>query len=150
MHNAAFRTCNLPHSYQRSDYETVEEFVSTKFFTSDTFGGASVTIPHKQSIMPYVDVLSDAAQSIGSVNTVTAVYHTKGSKTGNKNGDDGDATQKRTLYGDNTNWIGIHNPLSQRIVTSTATTSSGDDSKATLTGTILILGGWWHCTSVSL
>lgn len=34
------------------------------------FAGFNVTIPHKQAIMPLCDTLSDAARSIGAVNTV--------------------------------------------------------------------------------
>jgi hypothetical protein len=48
----------------------VEEFVESDFFKANPFGGCSVTIPHKQTIMPYVDVLSDATKTIGSVNTL--------------------------------------------------------------------------------
>mmetsp|Transcript_19413 Transcript_19413/g.22331 ORF Transcript_19413/g.22331 Transcript_19413/m.22331 type:complete len:88 (-) Transcript_19413:155-418(-) len=46
---------------RRSDVKTDKEFLGMKFFTSDTFGDASVAIPHKQAIIPYVDVLSDLA-----------------------------------------------------------------------------------------
>ena len=34
------------------------------------FGGASVTIPHKQNVLPYLDSVSAAAETIGAVNTV--------------------------------------------------------------------------------
>jgi shikimate dehydrogenase len=32
--------------------------------------GANVTVPHKEAVMPFLDVLSDAAASIGAVNTI--------------------------------------------------------------------------------
>ena len=70
MHGAAFLATRLAHDYLRADIETVQEFVESPFFKSADFGGCSVTIPHKQSIMPYVDILSDAARDIGSVNTL--------------------------------------------------------------------------------
>jgi pentafunctional AROM polypeptide len=70
MHNAAFAAVKLPHAYARADVATVEEFIESDFFKGVSFGGASVTIPHKQAIIPYVDVLSDAAKAIGSVNTL--------------------------------------------------------------------------------
>jgi 3-dehydroquinate dehydratase type I len=72
MHGAAFSATKLAHEYVRVDVATVAEFVESGFFKSDDFGGTSVTIPHKQSIMPYMDVLSQAAREIGSVNTVIA------------------------------------------------------------------------------
>jgi pentafunctional AROM polypeptide len=101
MHGAAFSATKLAHEYLRVDVPTVEEFVNSPLFQSDDFGGTSVTIPHKQAIMPYVDVLSEAAKSIGSVNTVIVKEEFL---------DDG---FKRVIYGDNTDWRGIYNPLSR-------------------------------------
>jgi pentafunctional AROM polypeptide len=59
-----------------------------------------VTVPHKQSIIPHVDVLTDAAKEIGSVNTVIV----KKDKFG-----------RRVLIGDNMDWWGIYNPLMRRV-----------------------------------
>ena len=114
MHNAAFEAVRLPHAYARADVETVEEFIESDFFQGLAFGGASVTIPHKQAIIPYVDILSDAAEAIGSVNTLVV---------GEEVGED---EVKRSIYGDNTDWKGIFNPL-KRIL-------RGDE------GYVLILG----------
>mmetsp|Transcript_7870 Transcript_7870/g.10319 ORF Transcript_7870/g.10319 Transcript_7870/m.10319 type:complete len:850 (-) Transcript_7870:34-2583(-) len=99
MQGGAFLATKLPNEYVRADVATVEEFMESDLVTSADFGGCSVTIPHKQAIIPYMDVLSDAAQRIGSVNTVIA-----------KEEFVGDAFN-RVLYGDNTDWKGIFNPL---------------------------------------
>jgi pentafunctional AROM polypeptide len=99
MHGAAFAATKLPNEYLRVDVPTVEEFVESEMFQSDTFGGTSITIPHKQAITPYVDVLSDAAKEIGSVNTLIARQEFV------------DDDFKRVIYGDNTDWKGIYNPL---------------------------------------
>lgn len=101
MQGAAFQATKLPHQYGRFDVETVEEFVDSDFFKSDDFGGASVTIPHKQTIIPFVDELSEAAKAIGSVNTLIV-------KTEFENDD-----FKRKIFGDNTDWKGIFNPLNR-------------------------------------
>eukprot|EP00594_Rhizosolenia_setigera_P016610 CAMPEP_0178968120 /NCGR_PEP_ID=MMETSP0789-20121207/18022_1 /TAXON_ID=3005 /ORGANISM="Rhizosolenia setigera, Strain CCMP 1694" /LENGTH=847 /DNA_ID=CAMNT_0020653903 /DNA_START=134 /DNA_END=2677 /DNA_ORIENTATION=- len=101
MQGAAFKATGLPHTYGRADVKSVEDFVAGDLWNSADFGGCSVTIPHKQSIIPYVDVMSDAAQRIGSVNTITAQYGGEGDK-------------KRVIYGDNTDWRGIYNPLKRR------------------------------------
>ena len=45
--------------------EAVEEFLKNGGFT-----GINVTIPYKQTVMPYCSELSPAAQAIGSVNTI--------------------------------------------------------------------------------
>ena len=103
MQGTAFAAVRLPHNYFRADVETVEEFVESDFFKAPDFGGCSVTIPHKQAIIPYVDVMSDAATAIGSVNTLT-VKEEMGAK-----------EFERRIYGDNTDWRGIFNPLERRL-----------------------------------
>ena len=101
MHGAAFAATRLPHQYVRVDVPTVEEFVQSDFFKSNDFGGTSVTIPHKQAIIPYVDSMSDAAKAIGSVNTIIIKEEFA------------DDEFKRVVYGDNTDWRGIYNPLNR-------------------------------------
>lgn len=103
MHGGAFGATRLPHKYVRADVATVEEFVEGGFFQGDSFGGASVTIPHKQSIIPYIDVLSEAVKAIGSCNTLIAKDEV----------DPDNAVMKRVIYGDNTDWKGIFNPLNR-------------------------------------
>jgi len=56
-------------------------------------GRCSVTMPHKQAIIPLLSGLSPAARAIGAVNTIIR-------------------TSPGTLLGDNTDWIGIVEPLS--------------------------------------
>ncbi len=103
MQGAAFEATQLPHQYGRADVEKVEDFVNSDFFKDPLFGGCSVTIPHKQSIIPYVDVMSDAASRIGSVNTLVAKEEFQ------------DDELKRVIYGDNTDWKGIFNPLERQL-----------------------------------
>lgn len=55
--------------------------------------GANVTVPHKESVIPYLDVLSEGANIIGAINTIVRM------------GDD--------LKGYNTNAIGIMDTLSK-------------------------------------
>ena len=62
MHNAAYAELGLPHIYGLIDEESVDDIVSSGFWSDDAFRGMSVTIPHKQAIMGHLDVLSDAAQ----------------------------------------------------------------------------------------
>jgi pentafunctional AROM polypeptide len=105
MQGSAFAAVRLPHQYGRADVETVEEFVESDFFKDAAFGGCSVTIPHKQAIIPYVDVMSDAASTIGSVNTLIVKEEIVGDS----------ETAKRVIHGDNTDWKGIFNPLQRKI-----------------------------------
>ena len=115
MHGAAFRATKLPHEYLRVDVETVEEFIESGLFKSGEFGGCSITIPHKQAIIPYVDVLSESAKAIGSVNTlvVREEYFDEGVGDDEDAEEQGEAEIRRVIYGDNTDWKGIYNPLNR-------------------------------------
>lgn len=94
MHGAAFSATKQAHDFVRVDVATVEEFICSPLFLSSDFGGSSVTIPHKQAVVPYMDVLSDEAREIGSVNTIVVQEEF------------GEGGFRRVLYGDNTDWKG--------------------------------------------
>ena len=86
----------LSHSYSKTihhllgntEYELMElaPLEVKAFFKSPCFMGINVTIPYKQTVMPYCE-LSEFARKIGGVNTIT-----------NKNG---------TLFGHNTDYDGF-------------------------------------------
>lgn len=73
--------------YEYPLYEKEPEEIE-EFLASNEFDGMNVTIPYKETVMPYMSQLSDTAKKIGSVNTVTRLP-------------DG------TLYGDNTDYYGF-------------------------------------------
>jgi pentafunctional AROM polypeptide len=56
MHNAAFAQLLLPHTHDAH--------------SERVFGGASVTIPHKEAIIPFLHRVEFPADVIGAVNTV--------------------------------------------------------------------------------
>ena len=94
MHNTGFNHYQLPFVYELCDTTELTEVVKS-LQEPTTFGG-SVTIPHKQTIIPYIDCLSPSARAIGAVNTVNKLI-------------DG------TLYGDNTDWIAIYKLIKHNI-----------------------------------
>ena len=55
-------------------WETAPEDLTKRLesFRSDGVLGSSVTIPHKESVMPLLDEVSDTARKIGSVNTIVS------------------------------------------------------------------------------
>lgn len=122
MQGAAFAAATLPHDFVVADEPDVNNFIQSDLFLSENFGGGAVTIPHKEAIIPFVDVLSDVARTIGSVNTLVVKEEYV------------DGEFKRILYGDNTDWKGIYNPLSRLIGTS-------DDASASEYAIILGGGG---------
>ncbi|KAJ2744669.1 hypothetical protein GGI20_002766 [Coemansia sp. BCRC 34301] len=87
MHNAAFAALGLPHVYGLHETEHCDTDLKD-LFASPNFGGASVTIPLKQSVIPLLDRLTPAARRIGAVNTVIPI-------------------PGGLLLGDNTDYLGI-------------------------------------------
>ena len=87
----------LTHSFSKEihakladyDYELIElpEDKIKPFFEKKNFNAINVTIPYKETVIPYLDFVSDIALRIGAVNTIV-----------NKNG---------KLYGYNTDYYGM-------------------------------------------
>lgn len=60
--------------------------------------GASVTIPHKEAVIPLLDHVDPVAARIGAVNTIRVVETERG----------------RELHGSNTDWLGANRALADR------------------------------------
>lgn len=96
MHNAAFKFHNLNAVFIPFQVKNLGEFIKN-FIRPETrkvelnFRGFSVTIPHKQAIIEYLDEMDETAKAIGAVNTVKI-----------ENG---------KLYGYNTDAFGFIEPL---------------------------------------
>lgn len=71
MHNAAFQELGLDYRYELKSVPPGElgSFVSSEL-RRPGFAGASVTIPHKVSVMEHLDGVDPAALRIGAVNTI--------------------------------------------------------------------------------
>lgn len=65
-----FQNLNLvDYSYENLDFQNIEEF--PKYIEQNpTISGLNVTIPYKETIIPYLDKLSKKASEIGAVNTI--------------------------------------------------------------------------------
>jgi len=93
MHNAAFAELGLDWTYNLFPTQPGELGSLLKNSDSQNIVGANVTMPHKQTIMPYLDHISDDACIIGAVNTI----HIQNGK----------------LIGHNTDGIGFLNALKE-------------------------------------
>jgi shikimate dehydrogenase len=60
---------NLPHSYVNFDLQNISEFEAI-FQTTENLKGLNVTIPFKETVIPYLDKLNKRAKKIGAVNTI--------------------------------------------------------------------------------
>ncbi len=70
MHNASFEALGIHASMEVYDIKPESLRDALESFSKLGFGGINVTIPHKQSIMPYLDHIDEEAGIIGAVNTV--------------------------------------------------------------------------------
>jgi len=70
MHNAAFEALALDYRYIPLPVAPEQLAAAVHGLKSMGFVGANVTIPHKVTIMPYLDELDPSAQLAGAVNTL--------------------------------------------------------------------------------
>ena len=82
---------------QYAAYELANIADIKKLIVQENLAGINVTAPHKQTIIPFLDHLSEAAKTIKAVNTVTV-----------KNG---------ILYGDNTDYMGFSSSIRELLPT---------------------------------
>jgi pentafunctional AROM polypeptide len=143
LHNTGFSELSLPHAYGLIDTDSasyavavlrgsVEPVITPTLIVADSrplppfVGGGNITIPLKTDVLRLLDKLSPAAQAIGAVNVVTCVPLSDGGV---------------RLCGDNTDWLGIYWPVSQRLSVrrSSMITAAGYTSGSN-GGAVLILG----------
>ena len=114
MQGAAFAAASLDWMYELWNTPLGELPARVQSIREDGgIGGANVTIPHKQNVMPYLDEISPHAQAIGAVNTIVK-------KTPGVSEDSGSLGS--LLFGDNTDWIGFLGDLRWHGVEPTAFT----------------------------
>lgn len=70
MHNMALSSQQLPYTYMAFDVHPKQLQQAVEGMRALGARGWNVTIPHKVSIMPLLDEISEEAQVIGAVNTV--------------------------------------------------------------------------------
>jgi shikimate dehydrogenase len=78
-------------SYENFDIPSIEDFPSI-LKNNSNLNGLNVTIPYKESIIPYLDTVSDKAFQIGAVNVIRF-------------------TKKGNLKGYNSDWFGFKKSL---------------------------------------
>ena len=80
MHNAAFQALNINARYVPLEPRNEDLKNICNLIKFGIISGSNVTIPFKEAVMEYVDVLTDEASMIGSVNTL---YSRDGKLVGN-------------------------------------------------------------------
>jgi shikimate dehydrogenase len=70
MHNAAFKTLGLDYAYVPFKVKSFELRKAIDGIRGLNIRGMNVTIPHKVSIMQFLDLIDPLAEKIGAVNTI--------------------------------------------------------------------------------
>ena len=91
MHNAALKALNLPYLYLPFAVSPEQLEGAIQGIRSLGILGVNLTIPHKETVLPYLDEITENAREVGAVNTL----HLKNGK----------------LLGDNTDGRGFFEPL---------------------------------------
>jgi len=94
MHNWGFNQKKINAKYQIWDTNSLSTMM--KIFRKFNLAGASVTVPYKEKIIKYLDVVDTDVKKIGAVNTVV-----------NKDG---------KLYGNNTDWYGVEKTIKEHLI----------------------------------
>lgn len=98
LHNAWYRDCGLDKQFCFSSKRVLASELGSflQSVKNSDIRGISVTIPHKQTVIQFLDQIEETANKIGAVNTIV---HENGK-----------------LIGYNTDWIGVIRPLEKRVV----------------------------------
>lgn len=94
MHNSAFKAMGLDKVYVAFPATNAEKALAG--CRALGVRGLSVTIPHKQTIIEYLDSIDPMAEKIGAVNTL--IFH-----------DD------KKIHGMNTDWLGANRALAEKL-----------------------------------
>lgn len=117
--------------------EKIQQQQEQQSSTYYTFAGASVTIPHKESIMQFLDETRSPVDIIDAVNTI-AVEYTVENKPEYNNIDNKITTindimseiYTRKLIGYNTDWLGIMNPIIKKLARAYGTAWSKSEAQS--------------------
>jgi shikimate 5-dehydrogenase len=109
MHNAAYRVCGMPHTYQVHVTPTLDDIRT--LVRDPHFGGCSVSLPFKLEVMALTRTLSCHARAIGAVNTLIPVRQLLDDGTIPNNLDLFKERNRsgpvKALYGENSDWLGV-------------------------------------------
>lgn len=93
MHNAGYETLGIDREFVYVGAHVRPTYLdeAVRGFRGLNIHGISVTIPHKTTIIDYIDAIDETAQKIGAVNTIV--------------------NEEGILKGTNTDWLGVVIPL---------------------------------------
>lgn len=117
MHNPAFAFCRMPHIYEIYQSSSLSDL--GPIVQNPNFGGASISAPFKRDIFSVLHHVSPEAQAIGAVNTIIPLRSTGLESLVDRN----KAGPVVGLFGDNTDWIGLHTCIRRNLSPANAANS---------------------------
>ncbi|OJJ00772.1 hypothetical protein ASPVEDRAFT_128860 [Aspergillus versicolor CBS 583.65] len=121
IHNTGFTHHALPHTYTIRESASIDEV--GRLIHAQSFGGASVTMPHKLQVHKFCTEVSETAKAIGAINTLIPTGHEHGNS---------------SIIGDNTDWSGLYAIIMKYTKTSPDGEGQGKSLKA---GLVIGAGG---------
>ena len=111
MHNAALADVGLRDwRYEATPIEPTRLAEAVAVLRGGDYAGANVTVPHKETIIPFLDGLTPVADAIGAVNTIIKRKPTESSSSPSVTMETG--TGGEVLIGHNTDAAGLADLLS--------------------------------------
>jgi shikimate dehydrogenase len=98
MHNAALSALGLNGCFVPLPVPPEQLGEAVRGLAALGFAGASVTAPHKETVLAALDSVDEAAQALGAVNTLVV---------------ERDDTGAATVHGHNTDWVGFVRSLNE-------------------------------------
>ncbi|MCI5158518.1 MAG: shikimate dehydrogenase [Candidatus Electrothrix sp. AUS1_2] len=98
MHNAGFATLGMNWVYVPMEVRDIEQGIAG--LRALGFRGVSVTVPHKEAVIPFLDEIDPVAEKIGAVNTLAFRR---------------EQDQRVILRGLNTDWLGANTALAEKV-----------------------------------
>ena len=98
MHNVGFAELGINRVYVPLEVRDVEQGIAG--LRALGFRGVSVTVPHKETVLPFLDAIDPVAERIGAVNTLVFRQQEDG---------------RVILRGMNTDWLGANTALAEKV-----------------------------------
>ncbi|WP_446008189.1 shikimate dehydrogenase [Candidatus Electrothrix sp.] len=98
MHNAGFADLAMNRAYVPLEVKNIKEGLTG--LRALGFRGVSVTVPHKEAVIPFLDDIDPVAEKIGAVNTLVFQPRQGG---------------QVHVHGLNTDWLGANTALAEKV-----------------------------------